>query len=462
MTQPQTYSPPARGKTAASQPGKQVAAARSEASARVQQSGHQPAKAARQHRHSTPRLLSSLQVISTLLALIFGVGSLLLMLATRTGIHTAAHDAEQFIRIQNIEASLLSAHARAANAFLIGGAISPTDREAFGKDLVNVAGGIVDASNAQPGDREALAKLNADLTVYVQQIEGALTSNQQGIPVATTYLDEAARTLQDKLLPTLEALSRTNSQRIDEAAPARSDIGRFWIRSDVRAWLTVGLGAVWFGTLLTSLILTARRTHRVINLGLVIAALLVLTGTLLAASFMNSASSTIESARSVELSDVRNAATARVHAYQAKANESLALITGTSSGSEAEHRWQVGSSRAREAMSNLTPALRKAPSDAFDEYVAVHRHIHKLAQDGDHRSAIQRATSSSPEGSNAIFSHYDKEISRIITTSGTQAATSLRSSSLGLLTAAISTLFLSVLAAGSARWGLSQRLKEYR
>lgn len=418
----------------------------------AQQGQPQQARAARRGPSgaSTPALLTWLRLLSILAILVFGVTTAGIELQTRHAMETAGNNAEQYVRVQEIQASLLSAHANAANGFLLGGNDTAKQQEDFRNDLARTNQLIIEAANAEPADREALAALSNIVTHYTSTIEQAKAVNRQGHPLGQTKLDEASAMLADGAVPLLTSLGDANTLRVDGNTRT---ISSAWI------WLA---GLVTLGALLLTAWFLARRTHRFVNLGLTAAIASVLIATVLATSSMATTNNRIDDTSSGSLANARAAASARAYAYNAKAMESLALISRASSGGTYEAQWNADSYHTRQALKRIAdPALSTDLQNSFKEWIKVHRKVRDADLGGEYERAVTLTTGTGEGSSNAAFDAFDAKISEAVSTQGKVATESLGGLGNRLLVDILVILGLTLAAAAAAALGIGQRLKEY-
>ena len=411
--------------------------------------GQPPAPAAAPTRPASvdvPSLLSRWQVLAVLACLVFAALTAGLQALSWHANRAAADNTEQLVRVQNIQSTLFRADALATTAFLTGGLEPPEQRAAYDDAIETITRQITDAAEAQPADRRALADLNAAVTDYNATIAQARANNRQGFPVGAEYLRTASTGLRDtsvegSAIPVAQALVAANAGRAEDELDAQ------------HPFLVLLPGVVALVLLWWVNRRLASRFHRRINVGVAAAALTVAVLTVVAFGV-----AAVQSAHNGDLRDGSYAtsfreSTARTSGNDAKANESLRLIS-RGSGQVYEDRWSAASDVVRANASTETSGL-------WSEYVAAHRKIVKLDDGGQYEQAVDLATTSDPEGSTALLDAFDARSQQIIADSGAATADELRSGNTGILVLAVVTLLLGVAAAGMAVWGIGQRRKEY-
>ena len=428
MTQTQAAPPPA---TAAGQAPSAAAPATATGPARSE---------------DVPRLLNRWQVVAVLACLVFAVVTAGLQALSWQANRAAADNTEQLVRVQNIQSTLFRADALATTAFLTGGLEPPEQRAAYDDAIDTITRQITDAAEAQPADREALSDLGAAVTEYNATIAQARANNRQGFPVGAEYLRTASTGLRDtsiegSAIPIAQALVAANAERAEDELGAQ------------HPWLILLPGLVALALLWWVNRQLARRFRRRINLGIAAAALTVATLTLVA--FVVAA---IQAGNNADLRDGSYAesfseSTARTAGNDAKANESLRLIS-RGSGQVYEDRWIAASQTVTDNASSSTIGL-------WDDYVAVHDKVVELDKTGRYDEAVELSTTTDPDGSTATLDAFDTRSQEIISAAGTATTDALRSGNTGILVLGIVTLLLGIAAAGMAVWGIGQRRREY-
>ncbi|MGC4152555.1 MAG: hypothetical protein QM628_05685 [Propionicimonas sp.] len=206
---------------------------------------------------ATPRRLRLARLVHVLLALVLGLGAVATAVELNEREATAAVHAAQHERATEIEASLQYAQDNAAETPADDAALPEKTRNAL--DTATTA--LVEMADAGTDDTAQLAGIAHLISRYAE----ALAAGQ---PTAATQL------LEDELLPAVRQL------QTDHSAVAGTVVAWWMWLVPVGAWLAVAtvVGIAWY---------TARISRRVINPGLLIAAiatvmLAVRSGTVLA------------------------------------------------------------------------------------------------------------------------------------------------------------------------------------
>lgn len=208
-------------------------------------------------------ILRRCRIASILAVLLVGVVATIQLSQLRTDLASAPGLVGQYARLGTIHQSLLTAGTAATTAVLTGKDDGSTDAA-----LAQAAGDIVVAAQQNPGDSTGLAQVNALVLRYGQQLHAAITSKDRA--TATTALASA-----DILLDRDLSKARTGlQQQIRQQATTQSWAGTP-VLTPLLALVCIA-GVAWAGYL------TARRTYRVVNLG--VAAAVIAVAVMLACS----------------------------------------------------------------------------------------------------------------------------------------------------------------------------------
>jgi hypothetical protein len=393
------------------------------------------------HVVDTPRLLNRWQLIGMAVAVTFGILASLVQLLSWQSDGRAASDTEQLVRVQEIQSSLLRADALATNAFLEGG-LEPADQRSEYDDAIDgVLRDIAAAADAQPADQEALAALNVEVSAYANAISQARTNNRQGFPVGAEYLSGASDDLREEALPILEALVTANSERAEDAMGGQHP---WWL-------LLIGLlalvGLWWINREL------ARHFRRRINVGIAVAAVIVLLTTLVTAVLAFGRGGDNSALLGGSFDTAVAQAEARTAANDAKANESLRLVN-RGSAEEFEEPW-VASAEVVEA------EAADGTADAWDRYAAGHEEIVAEDDAGRWDEAVQLATADGDDSATAALDEFDEESQGLIERTSVETTDELRSGRGFAATLAVLTLLLGIVAAVFVARGIGERRREY-
>ena len=451
MSQPRSYATapppgtPAGSATAATGPASGNAVA--PAGATGQQLASSPdQQALGQGQNDTPRRLRLLTTALILVGLLFGVAGAVSFAGMAASLERAEANTDQLIRVQQIQTNLLSADATATSAFLVGGLEPPAQRSAYDQAVAATGRLIAQASDAQPADAAALSRLNQSVVNYAVSIEQARANNRQGFPVGAAYLRNASSTLRSDALPILDNLVSANSTRAADEMDSR--IG----------WLFGIVGLLALAALVTAMVWVARRFKRWINVGLLSAGLLVLLSWVAGVVVLAQVGSQVNGIQQGSFSSVNSAAAARIQANNAKSNESLTLIA-RGSGATFEQAWAASAGQVDSRLASVPGADL---ARAWTPYKMTHQQIRKLDDGGSWDAAVALTTGSGATSSNVLFGRFDAAATTFLDDASEETSTGLAAPQALLVVLAILTFLAGVGAALLARWGLAERLREYR
>lgn len=396
----------------------------------------------------TPTVLRRLRALAVVLTLVFAVVMGAVVLATQSTMAQGAATTDQYARVQDARANLLSAQALAASDVLQG---SPAQLARFRAKVERAQQLITDAAVAQPADRPELDRAATAVVRYAESVQAARGAAKQGLPVTAPLLAQAQTVLDKQAVPALDAVVTASHARLDAH------------RTVLSPWIVWGAGAVTIAVLLLACVLVARRTHRVLNLGLVLAILLTGAATYVAASALTGGDQLLgrlqqqDQAAIVEISD------ARAEAARAKTHETLALIARQPASGTDETAWRTGAAKVAAHLAKArSSAGVSAPTAEWQAYTEAHQDIRAKADAGDPAGATALAVGTAAESSNPAYVAFDTAAATTAEASRARAADEQLALSRSLLRILPLALLLSLAALAAAASGLGARLREYR
>ena len=389
----------------------------------------------------TPALLNRWQLIGMAIAIVFGLVCAFLQFLGWQADGRAANDTEQLIRVQDIQSSLLHADALATNSFLDAGTVDPDQLQEYDDTIARVFGEISAAAEAQPADQEALAKLNVAVNDYANAVDTARAYNRYGFPVGPEYLSEASAALRADAIPILQNLVDANSDRAQGSMDGQHPI---WL---LLAGVLALVGLWWLNRQL------AQHFRRRINVGLAVAAVIVLLVTVVSAAAAWKGDNQNDGLRDDELAAAMDQAAARPAANDAKANESLRL-SKRGSGAAYEDPWKAAAAIVEKTADPDTLS-------AWHDYTSVHQQMMKLEDTDLHPRALAIAANPGKGGSTAPFTVFDDASAQIVAENGSATTDELRAGRALAFVGVLLTLFLGVVAAVAVARGVGVRRREY-
>ena len=418
MTQTAPAAPPAPAPGQVRAPGQARGTSPAAPGARAQRT--------RRGAQDTPGRLRLVSAALIVVGLCVGLGAAQSFWAADGALARADANAAQLVRLQDIQTKLVRADADATNAFLVGGLEQPAQRRDYDQAIERASAQVAFAARAQPADGEVLAALSTSILTYTGMVEQARAINRQGLPLGAQYLRDGSAGLRADALPLMEALNKANEHRV----------------------------AVEFAN---------ARTARNLAIAAALVGLVVLAILVVSAVALGSVASAVKDVRTGSYAAARALASARIAAFDAKANESLTLIS-RGSGAAFETAWKAASGTTT---SDLDVAVSVGGADAglptsWTTYTALHQKIRALDDGGAWDKAVAAAVSRAAGSANAAFDAFDNASEQRLTHAGDATSSGLRDAESELTFGAWLAVLAGILAASLAWWGLSQRIEEYR
>ena len=401
----------------------------------------------------TPGRLRIVSAVLVVVGLLFGLAAAQSFWAADGALARADRNAAQLVRLQEIQTSLVRADADATNAFLVGGLEPAAQRADYNAAVDRAARAVAFAARAQSADGDALAALSSAIQHYTGGVVQARADNRLGLPLGAEYLREASAELRADALPILGSLTQANQARVaTEFTTARA-----------AQPLALAAGLVTLVVIAGALVWLARRTHRFVNVPVAGSGVVVVVVLVAVAAVLGSVRTTVSDVRAGSYAAARALSGARVAAFDAKANESLTLIS-RGSGAAFEAAWAASSAATSHRLADAASidAVHADLATSWAAYTALHHKIRVLDDGGAWEQAVAAAVSRDAGSANAAFAAFDSRSGEQLTAAGNATSSALRDAESGLTAAGWLSVLAGVLAAVLAWWGLSQRIEEYR
>ncbi|MFE7504784.1 hypothetical protein [Promicromonospora sp. NPDC057488] len=407
---------------------------------------------------TTPGRLALATAVAVVACLLLAVTGFLAGNSQAAALRDAQRDAAQLVGTQELRNDLVSADATATNAFLVGG-LEPTEaRERYEASLSEAARALPTLSATAQGTDETtdLATVSDSVQRYAGLVESARANNRQGFPVGAAYLDQASAALRDEVLPTLDQVAVSTSERVD------SDLTSVSLAQALLLFVLLGLVA-----LAAVQLWLARRTRRRLNLGLAAASAALLVGGIVATVAVLGGNGVARSVASGPYAATVATSQALSQATDAKSMESFTLIK-RGSGAEFEETYQTAVADARNLLDEAADAVPStgsgsdSPRELLDAWDAKHAEIRDLDDGGDWEGAVEAATSTADDSAGAAFTAFSDRAHADVEATSTDAVGRLGSAATTAQIAAWVALVLGVAGAVAAAAGMNVRLKEYR
>jgi hypothetical protein len=373
----------------------------------------------------------------------------------------ATRDEPLMLAADRLYASLSDADATAATTFLRGGAEPADLRARYLADVRRASAQLAALTRRVQGTTEvaAVGEIGAGLPVYTGLIETARANNRQGFPVGAAYLREASVLMRERVLPAAQRLYAAQAERLsDNQQRGTSTTGL------VAALIACGVA---LAVLLGVQIFLTWRTHRVFNVGLVSATVVLVGLVAWAAIAMTSARNSLNNAQRNGSDAVQVLSAARILWLRAQADESLGLVARGGGDRYVQDvdvvnrllmppRGLLGEASRLAARTGSAPAIDEL-TNTWRAIHAQHGNVARLEQSGDFKAAIRANTREAALGDrlNAGFGTQIGAAQKRFDTAASDARSSLRGLTVGIP-------LLVVVGVALALLGLQTRLNEYR
>ena len=370
---------------------------------------------------------------------------------------------------QQMYQSLSDADVTATTAILAGPPENLiNDRLRYEADIANASADLARLRSAATSSAQLTSELtdvSTALPVYAKYAQEALNWSATGQPLtAGAYMEDASDVMHLTLLPAANAIYAQQSAALTAASAQAT--GLPWIV--VTVLLAIGIGFTLFATQRW----LRRRTHRIVNYGLLLASAAILISTIWLAVGFVSARSDFQQGLGHGSTPAEELAQSVIAAQQARGDQVLNLISRTGSTSfSADFAAQTAKIGPRSG-SLLTTAQASSQGEGATEATAAGRaatawysvSAQVFQLDKAHQYAAETArvigtgAGSSQSGFTALVGHLRRAINAdqaVFTSNAAAGSGSFSGLEAGVIIAAL------LMAAGSA-WGLSRRLAEYR
>lgn len=370
---------------------------------------------------------------------------------------------------QHIYQDLSDANDTEATAFLSGGLEPFSLREAYLADIQGAATAIEKATSmggtAMGGSAKDLVTLSAGLPVYTGEIETARADNRLGYPLGAAYLREATTLMNAVLLPAAERLyTAENASLTSTSAQATGlPLAVVAIVSGLAILLALYRTGRWL----------ARRTNRVLNVGLLAAGTAAVVALIWLTAVYAGARGDLLNAQARGSAPVEALARADIVALQAHADESLTLIDDTG-----DDQYQANYLAAQKSLGPGPGTLLTAAASAAAgspaagqasaavtrarAWYAAHVRLRSLDDNGNHAAAVASALGSAAGDAGADFTALSGDLTGGISADQVAFGTSARAGENMYSGLEIAVIVLALAMAAGSAWGLSRRLQEYR
>ncbi|GAB3130078.1 hypothetical protein GCM10027289_13840 [Tsukamurella serpentis] len=412
---------------------------------------------------SSPGKLVSMAIVLITMCLFTGWFTSAAQLSRTQVLEQNLADFEPRAHAAQVLYSSLSAANESANAVFVAGGI-PSDeiQTSYTLALATAGKALITSSTRLPSE-DTLAHANLDtiamnLPVYTGLVETARANNRLDNSVAAAYLATASTLMQDTLLPAAESFYReeTETLRATHARSASPPLAVYGV-----------LGVALASVLLTHRYL-ALRTQRLINRGLVVAAVALAVALLwvVVAGLTSSTYSLRAEQRGTAAVDALSQA--RTLTQQARSMETMGLVQrgagrGAPAGAFAEtmQRAQRALDALGDSDAEITSAVTAARGDA-GRWIAAHQQIAAREATGDYLGAIRLAIGTDPGSAAVAYRSLDRNLTSAISQARTIYRDNENTARFAIAFSGPGAFILCVVAAAGVTAGFYPRVREYR
>lgn len=427
-----------------------AAASASQAAARPAASPIQQVAASEQERKpatrpnkdmSSPAILTLVRNTAVLVCLVAAVISAAVMGWTHQGLGDIKVGTQQVLRLAAVKSGVLRADAIATNG-LVQGTGEPAAATQEYQAALQEAGQLV-VSASVGSDQAELARLNGLLIQYGALLGGGHAAFGPDAASGLASMDEAGQMLRDQIIPILDALIASNQAQVDAARAAN----RYWA---IPIAVVPVLVALWGSYV------TATRTRRVLNLGLVVALLAAIGLWQVVDQNLRDTGRMVDSARAGTLQTALLNAEAASAVADAKAWEGRMLLRPETAATNAANfdAAMALANKSVQALSDTTAAAQLA------SYQQAHDQLMAAAVSGD--AALIAAAAGQAGGVNDTFRDVSTTLRANAELAGVAIEQDMAAQQSSLVTAGVLALLLGMAGAIATAAGLGRRIKEYR
>jgi len=395
---------------------------------------------------STPARLRLISAGTAVLAVLLAVFGWIAISRRDQALDHTGDAAARLISVQEIRSAIIEADSIATTTFLVGGLESADQRSRYEARLGDAAAGLALLSGGLSGaDLDQLTSANSTLNAFSGLVEQARANNRQGFPVGAAYQRQASALVRDQLLTSIDLLEQH----------ARDDVNSNIVSAHRIGWVLPLVGIVVLAAMAAGAVWLFRRTHRILNVALTLAALITVVVVLVGVFSMAGAMSSADDVITGDLRQADRYSQVRVAGFEARSDEALTLINrGNGQANEAAYQ---------AAVTTITPILsgrdgNAGLSNSFEAYDDLHRQLRELDDGGDWEKARDQLLNESA----VAFDSFSTGVEDVVQARSSRAEIDLDDAGSSLGTARVALIIGALLAAGLVIVGYGQRLREYR
>jgi hypothetical protein len=396
-------------------------------------------------RWTTPRRLQAAQLAIGLAALLFCLATMFGVRQRRGHVQSIGKDAApSILAAQSMKANLADMDANVVNELIVRKGESAQSIQGYEARHQQVAEGLVRAAeNITYGDKERLPILTlvSRLGTYEELVARVRLLHERRDPAEVTAYRQAYRVLEETLFPAADALTKANSEVLDQT------YGGVQTASAFSFFLALLTGSVLLAALLGAQVFLSRRMRRTLNPGLLAATLLTLAFLFYALRAFGAESRHLKVVKEDAFASLMVLWKARAVAYDANTDESRWLFDRekaadyeaaffdksaqltqfpkdemyarvAAAGSEGRLSGGVEGYFATE-LNNITfEGEKEAATDMLRNYAVyfgMDKKIRDLEHSGHHEAAVRFCVSNAQGDSNWAFGQFDDALGRVLT-----------------------------------------------
>jgi hypothetical protein len=380
---------------------------------------------------------------------------------------SAAHDVSATdeslsLDAQQIYQSLADADVTVSTAYLYGRVGPFADRQRYLRDIA-VAAADLKAATAASGNSPigaSLSTLSADLPVYTGYVEDGEIYNSLGYPAGASFIEVASEEMHLKLLPAARSVYAQENAQLSTASAQATGLPL--------AVITVVAGLVVLFFLYRTQRWLSGRTHRTINVGLLLASLASAAALIWLVVALAGGRADLLQATGHGSTPAQTLAQADITALQARGDETLNLISRTGDANfqqdfhsaQSELSTLLSSASAQSAADGERPIA--AAGRAATAWFAVNQRAQQLDSALDYGAETQLVIGSGPGTAGTLFGQLQANLEAAINADQTVFASNAAAGADAFTGLEAGIIVLALVMAVGCVWGLTRRLAEYR
>lgn len=315
---------------------------------------------------TTSTVLAWWRVLVVLACLAAAVIAPLVLNENRNSLLQVNTAAQQVMALQSVKGDVLAAEASATQALLLAGPDADAD-DAYLELLGSAASQLTNASAARPTDASALSEISAMLVSYNAELTQGMVTHSDAA------MADASRQLHNDLVPLLDSQIATNIT---------------WLEVSIgdQRWLSVLL-ALPIVLTVAAMVVAARRTRRLVNIGLLISLAINIAVWVIITQLVTTSAASVSAVQSSGVAQASAVGQAYASIAEAKATEGRVLLGITESGQGAR-AYDEATTQATEMLQQLPQAAYDGMNDKLTEMIQTHEQLLAARDDIEARAQL--------------------------------------------------------------------------